>query len=323
MVRSYESRVKLKEKNIFKPDLTYQVSVKSLVRDGVRSIAKETVETIRASETYSTALLSRTDRNDPDTKEHEVEALETKYYSENDPEAEKKRKEAFDKYFPKDPNSPNIATARKLLPRHKHFKDVEYGLRAREGAKKGLNAVARICDYYGIDLSEIDGLTFEKNLIDEYSNYDEREHKIYLEKFDRLDGEDGAASTSTHEVGHPIEYRCFAGCLREELIAFYEKSTACNPNDNSIKYKNEVDDRDGRRFRILGINLPIDYAAKEYVDAKGNVVATELLSTFFQALYEHPELRDEEYYRSFFDGIKGCFERAKRKARQRYDKGKR
>ena len=35
---------KLKEKNIFKPDLTYQVSVESLVRDGVRSIAQETIE---------------------------------------------------------------------------------------------------------------------------------------------------------------------------------------------------------------------------------------------------------------------------------------
>ena len=35
---------KLKEKNIFKPDLTYQVSADSLVRDGVRSIAQESVE---------------------------------------------------------------------------------------------------------------------------------------------------------------------------------------------------------------------------------------------------------------------------------------
>ena len=34
---------KLKEKNIFKPDLTYQVSAESLVRDGFRNIAQETI----------------------------------------------------------------------------------------------------------------------------------------------------------------------------------------------------------------------------------------------------------------------------------------
>jgi len=38
----YQSGI-LKEENIFKPDLTYQVSVESLVRDGFRSITQETI----------------------------------------------------------------------------------------------------------------------------------------------------------------------------------------------------------------------------------------------------------------------------------------
>ncbi len=285
---------KLKEDQIFAPNLGYMATAKELFH-----ISKETQQT--AEELAELAKELRKKRKESSNA--------------NTDEAEKNRTTFFDRHFPAHPNSSNREFASSLVP-SEEFVDSKttYKQNAKVGVEKGLDAIARMCDRYNIDLREVGGLTFEKEIA-KRGGYDPNKNKITLDKRKNINGKDGSIATVVHEIGHAIETNCFGKRLDGEIRAFYESVSLIDKNGR-IQYQNCTDRDDGQRFRVLGIKVPHLYVTKEYVNSQNKLESTEFLSMFFQTLYERPANLTNPEFEEYYKGIEKCIERARELARK-------
>ena len=285
---------KLKEDQIFAPNLGYMATPKELFH-----ISKETQQTAKE-------LATLVEERGKKRKESS---------NANADEEEKNRTTFFDRHFPARPNSTNREFANSLVPSEEFAESKTiYKQNAKIGAEKGLDAIARMCDRYNIDLREVDDLTFEKEIV-KRGEYDPNKNKIALDKRKNIYGKDGSIATAVHEIGHAIENKCFGGRLVDEIRAFYESVSLIDEN-GGVQYRNYTDHDDGQRFRVLEIKVPHIYVEKEYVDSQNQLESTEFLSMFFQTLYERPANLTNPEFKEYYKGIEKCIERAKELARK-------
>lgn len=289
-----------REKLLFKPNLSYQVKPETLI--GWQKGYDETEALIEEIEKAA--------------EKDGVEAQEARKSGYSfDEEEEKYRKIAFDREFESNPDSKNLKVIERYIPKDSFGgKNSTYKRNAEIGAREGLACVARICDKYGLDLSQIGDFRFETELL-RRAKYNPSSNTANIGKRRTTIGKYGTTSDVAHELGHALEEKLFGGYLKVELEKFLDEITIIDDNGSVEYIEGRIDE--GHRFRKTSITLPDTYAAKEYIDERtGKLDGTELLSIFFQTLYEKPRSAKEESLKPFFEGMEKCFINAAKEERR-------